>query len=70
MCQLFRSVDVDFRQIFDGSWTEVPSPSLTINEVPSTIRNEPHEAKNKFFKPQGGQMYLILKKKIFIFLVE
>jgi Uma2 family endonuclease len=47
MCQLLRGVDVDFLQFLDESWTEVPSPSLAINEVSSTILNKPQEAKKK-----------------------
>jgi hypothetical protein len=49
---------VNFRQFLDGSWTEVPSPSLSINDVPSTIHNELQWTKNKVFKPHGGQTYL------------
>jgi hypothetical protein len=45
---------MDFRQFLDRSLTEVPSSSLVINKVPSTIRNEPQGAKNKVVKPQGG----------------
>jgi hypothetical protein len=56
----FRGVGVDFCQFLDESWMEVPSPSLVINEVLYTIRNEPQEAKNKVFKSQGGQTYLTL----------
>jgi hypothetical protein len=52
---------VNFRQFFDGSWTEVLYPSLAINEVPSTIRNEPRSQKIKIFKLQENQMYLTLK---------
>jgi hypothetical protein len=33
--------------------TEVPSPCLAINGVPSTIRNEPREAKNEVNKLKG-----------------
>jgi hypothetical protein len=35
-----KSVDVDISQFLDRSWTEVLSPSLTINELLSMIRNE------------------------------
>jgi len=44
-------------------WTEVPSPSLAINEVPFTIRNELQGAKNKVVKPQGAKTYLTQKRK-------
>jgi hypothetical protein len=44
------------------TWTEVPSPSLVINELPSTIQNELQEAKNKVFKPQGAKKYFNPKK--------
>jgi hypothetical protein len=60
MCQLLRGIDVSFHQFLDRSWTEVPSPSLTINNIPSTIQNEPREATNKIFKLQGGQTYLTI----------
>jgi hypothetical protein len=32
---------------------EVQFPSLAINKVSSTIRNEPQDKKNKVFKPHG-----------------
>jgi hypothetical protein len=41
-------------------WTEVPFLFLGINEVPSTIQNEPQWTKNKIVKPQGGQTYLTI----------
>jgi hypothetical protein len=44
-------------------WTEVSSLPLSINEVPSTIRNKPRRTKNKVFKLQEGQTYLTKKKK-------
>jgi hypothetical protein len=46
-----RGIDMDFRQFLDESWTNVSSPSLAINKVPSTIRIEPLRIKNKIFKP-------------------
>jgi hypothetical protein len=53
-------MDINFHQFFDESWTEVPSPSLTINDVPSVIRSEAPGAKNKIVKPQGAKSYLTL----------
>jgi len=44
-------------------WTEVSSLPLSINEVPSTIRNKPRRTKNKVFKLQEGKTYLTKKKK-------
>jgi len=40
-CRFFKVCDVDFCQFFNESWMEVSSPSLAINDVLSTIRNEP-----------------------------
>jgi len=62
MCQLIRSVKLDFRQFLDGSWTEIPSSSLTRNEVPFTMQNEAHreKKKKKVFKPLESQTYLTL----------
>jgi len=60
-CQLLKSVDIDFHQFLDRSCTEVPSLSLVINNVSSTLQNESEEAKNKVFKPQGAKTYLTLK---------
>jgi hypothetical protein len=70
MCQLLRNVDVDFHKFLDESWTEVLSLSLAINEVSSTIRNEPHEAKNKVFKPYEVKCilpYLLFRMFICLF---
>jgi hypothetical protein len=41
-------------------WTEVPFPSLAINNISSTIQNEPQETKNESIKSQRGQTYLAL----------
>jgi hypothetical protein len=49
---------------------EVLSPSLAINEVSSTIQNEPHGAKNKVFKPYEVKRilpYLLFRMFICLF---
>jgi hypothetical protein len=47
-----RSVDVNFHKFLDGSLDR----GLTINEVPSTIRNKPQKAKNKDVKSHGKKI--------------
>jgi hypothetical protein len=53
----FKACDMYFRQYLNGSWAEIPFPSLTINDVPFTIRNEPYGIKNKVVK-HWGQKYI------------
>ncbi len=60
MCQLLRGIDVSFHQFLDRSWTEVPSPSLTINEISSTIQNESQRTTNNVVKSQRTKTYLTL----------
>lgn len=52
-CQFVKSSDVDFRQILDESWTNVPFQSSAVNKILYAIRNEVHEIKNKIFKLRG-----------------
>lgn len=49
----FNGIDVDFH----------PSQSLVITKVPSVIRNEPQETKNKVFTPQRGSKVFNKNKK-------
>jgi hypothetical protein len=58
---------LNFRKFFGRNWKEVLSPFLAINEVPSTIKNESHGAKNKVIKPHRAKTYLTIYIYIYKF---
>jgi hypothetical protein len=49
-----RVADVEIRQF----WTEVPSSSSPITQVPPVIKMKTQETKNKDLKPLGAKGYL------------
>jgi len=56
-------VNVEIRQFWTGKWTEIPSPSFSIAQVPPVIKMKAQWTKNKDLKPHGAKGYLTLNRK-------